>query len=88
MELKKFWLSLPTGERRAFAKSCGTSEAHMNNCAYGKTVGPTLAVSIEQATHKAVTRPELRPNDWHLIWPELLEKYPHLIPKEADKEAA
>ncbi|MEZ0231881.1 MAG: transcriptional regulator [Methylophilaceae bacterium] len=30
--------------------------------------------SIELATNGKVTRPELRPDDWKLIWPELLEK--------------
>ena len=29
------------------------------------------AVAIEQATKGAVTRKDLRPDDWHLIWPEL-----------------
>jgi DNA-binding transcriptional regulator YdaS (Cro superfamily) len=27
--------------------------------------------AIEQATNGQVTRQELRPDDWHLIWPEL-----------------
>lgn len=30
--------------------------------------------AIERATGGAVTRKELRPDDWHLIWPELAEK--------------
>lgn len=29
-------------------------------------------VAIEQATHKAVTRKDLRPDDWAAIWPELV----------------
>ena len=29
--------------------------------------------AIERVTHGRVTRQELRPNDWHLIWPELKE---------------
>lgn len=28
-------------------------------------------VSIEQATDGEVSRKDLRPDDWHLIWPEL-----------------
>lgn len=28
---------------------------------------------IEAATNGAVTRKDLRPNDWHEIWPELAE---------------
>jgi len=31
-------------------------------------------VLIEQATNGVVTRKDLRPDDWHLIWPELAEK--------------
>lgn len=30
--------------------------------------------AIEKATDGAVTRKDLRPDDWHLIWPELTEK--------------
>lgn len=29
-------------------------------------------VAIERATSGAVTRLDLRPNDWHRIWPELI----------------
>jgi DNA-binding transcriptional regulator YdaS (Cro superfamily) len=30
-------------------------------------------VAIEQVTNGAVTRKDLRPDDWHLIWPELVD---------------
>ncbi len=30
--------------------------------------------AIEAATNGAVTRRDLRPDDWHLIWPELAEQ--------------
>ena len=29
---------------------------------------------IELVTNGEVTRKDLRPNDWHLVWPELSEK--------------
>lgn len=29
--------------------------------------------AIEQATNGSVTRKDLRPDDWHLIWPELAD---------------
>lgn len=32
---------------------------------------PENCVAIEQATAGAVTRRDLRPHDWHRIWPEL-----------------
>lgn len=41
---------------------------------------PILCVAIERATCGAVTRRDLRPDDWHLIWPELAEQP---APKEA-----
>lgn len=33
-------------------------------------------VDIERATNGAVTRRDLRPDDWQRIWPELAEKEP------------
>jgi len=30
-------------------------------------------VAIERATGGVVTRKDLHPNDWHLIWPELVD---------------
>ncbi len=30
--------------------------------------------AIERATDGQVTRKDLRPDDWHLIWPELAQK--------------
>ena len=59
--------------RDAFAMRCGTTLGHMTNVAYGYTpCAPELAVSIEQESGRAVTRPELRPDDWQRIWPELI----------------
>ena len=37
-------------------------------------IPPIRCVQIEQATEGCVTRKDLRPNDWHLIWPELVEQ--------------
>lgn len=34
---------------------------------------PVYCVAVERVTEGAVTRRDLRPNDWHLIWPELAE---------------
>lgn len=36
------------------------------------TPAPERCVSIERATNAQVTRRDLRPADWHLIWPELV----------------
>ncbi len=34
-------------------------------------VSAQAAVRIEQVTGREITRPELRPDDWQKIWPEL-----------------
>lgn len=41
-----------------------------------RPVPPKQCVRIEQLTAGAVTRRELRPDDWHAIWPELAEQQP------------
>ncbi len=43
---------------------------------------PLNCTAIERATGGVVTRRDLRPDDWHLIWPELVSKE-HPAPKEA-----
>lgn len=47
----------------------------------GRKVPVEHCVSIEQKTNGVVTRKELRPDDWHLIWPELVGDEP-LAPSE------
>lgn len=75
MELKKYFFDLPVDDRQAFAESVGTTPKHLTNVSYGyKILDEKVCVAIEQRTGKIVTRQELRPNDWHLIWPELAEK--------------
>jgi len=37
-----------------------------------RTVPPHLCPAIERWSDGAVRRWHLRPNDWHLIWPELV----------------
>lgn len=39
-------------------------------------------VEIERATDGAVTRMDLRPTDWHRIWPELAAAHPDRVPAE------
>lgn len=40
---------------------------------------PAWCVAIELATEGAVTRRELRPNDWQQIWPELVALNPQKL---------
>lgn len=39
----------------------------------GRRPSPENCTGIEAATEGLVTRRDLRPDDWHLIWPELKE---------------
>lgn len=75
MQLKDFIKSLSDDADAAFAVECRTSLGHLRNVGYGlRVANPELCVSIERASNGAVTRQELRPEDWHRIWPELAEQ--------------
>lgn len=39
----------------------------------GRLPGAAHSVAIEKATDGAVRRWDLRPDDWHRIWPELID---------------
>ncbi|MBW8072895.1 MAG: hypothetical protein GJU77_04315 [Ferrovum sp.] len=44
----------------------------ISNWSKGKRPVPiSRCIAIERATEGAVTRRDLRPDDWHMIWPEL-----------------
>lgn len=50
----------------------GVSPSYLRLIAYGhKRPSAKAAALIELATRGTVTRQSLRPDDWHLIWPEL-----------------
>ncbi len=61
----------------AFAKALGVSQGLVTQWVAGKTrITEKRAVQIEKFTGREVTRQELRPKDWHLIWPELATQPP------------
>lgn len=71
MELKT-WLSAGSGRVAALARELRLPQSFVSNMGTGKKPIPVLHMArIERATHGAVTRAEMRPNDWHEIWPEL-----------------
>lgn len=57
----------------AFGKTIGVSQPIMSGWVNGGSVPEKRAVQIERATGGAVTRIDLRPNDWREIWPELAD---------------
>jgi len=73
MDLKSFLRNFTPEERDAFAVQSGTTLAHLNNVAYAqRTASAALAMQIEIASCRVVTRRDLRPTDCELIWPELI----------------
>lgn len=64
--------------------------AYLSQMANGvRPIGPVYAVDIERLSAGEVRRWELRPDDWHRIWPELIgaEGAPAL-PTEEARDAA
>lgn len=61
------------GSARALAKSLGVADAMVSQWKSGqKRPSPAMASAIERETAGAVRRWDLRPDDWHRIWPELI----------------
>lgn len=71
MDLLTYLRTLSVAELEAFALKVGTTVGHLRNIAYqGRKASAALAMQIELETKGAVSRRELRPDDWHLIWAE------------------
>ncbi len=76
-DLRSYLNSLPRGGVQQFAAKCMVSEVYIFQIAArqgGREPSPELCVRIEKCSNGRVGRPVLRPNDWHLIWPELITR--------------
>lgn len=86
-KLLQFFNSLGVDGRADFLVSARTSEGYLRKaCSVGQTLGPALCSAIERASDGAVTRQDLRPNDWQDIWPEL-QSPPQRLPPAAVSSA-
>jgi DNA-binding transcriptional regulator YdaS (Cro superfamily) len=75
MDLKAYTEKLPHGGTTALAERLGISRVYLSQLSArqrGREPSPELCVQIEIATEHAVHRWDLRPDDWHRIWPELI----------------
>lgn len=71
MDLKTY---LKTHKQVELARVLGVTQGAVHQWANGLTaVAIERCVPIERATDGAVTRRDLRPNDWRDIWPELVD---------------
>ena len=75
MKLRAFLDGLPRGGIAEFAGEVGITPIYLSQLAAelkDRVPSPELCVLIERATSRKVMRWDLRPKDWHLIWPELI----------------
>jgi DNA-binding transcriptional regulator YdaS (Cro superfamily) len=74
-KLLAYLKTISKDDQASFAGRCGTSVGYIRKaCSRKQRIGAEICVAIEQATEGAVTRRDLRPDDWFLIWPELAER--------------
>lgn len=72
MDLKTY-ISAERGRAAALAADLGVSPSYLSQMANGQApISPERCVEIWQKTGGAVTRQDLKPNDWPRIWPELI----------------
>jgi len=78
MKLKEY-LSSADQSATHFAEQIGTSPAFLYQVSTGRRSCPVQWVkTIKGLTNGAVSEIDLRPDDWHLIWPDLS----HLAPQK------
>lgn len=71
MQLKT-WITEKRGRSVELARALGVVPPVVSDWLTGKRPVPLeRCTAIEVATGGQVTRRDLRPADWHLIWPEL-----------------
>lgn len=66
------YLDSQYGRQSQLARSIGVTPVELHDWKKGNAPVPVKAcVAIEQQTNGAVSRKDLRPDDWMQIWPEL-----------------
>lgn len=82
--LHAYLTTLTLAERIQFAEGCKTSYGYLRKAISVKQIlGPELCVAIERATDGQVTRQDLRPEDYWLIWPDLPAPRPEPVKEGA-----
>ena len=77
MNLSQYFEARGRGAATQLAEVIGAHSSDLSNWTTGQRPVPVkFAVAIEAATDKVVTREDLFPTDWHLIWPELVNRQP------------
>lgn len=85
MNLRTYLDTLPRGGITEFSEKVGIKPVYLSQLAAkqdGRVPSPELCVVLWNSSGKKITREELRPDDYHLIWPDLAKV------KRAEKAAA
>lgn len=70
-------IEMTAAERQRVAAAVGLDEQYLYQCLSGRRAVPIHhCLPIEQATDGRVSRRDLRPKDWHRIWPDLVAAAP------------
>ena len=89
MELLKTWLSAERGRGVRLAAHLHVPPSFVAKMASGdKSIPLEHASAIERFTAGAITRRDIRPDDWQDIWPELAESEPKPTPAPAHQAQA
>lgn len=75
MNLRTYLDNRPRGGLTELAGRLGISTVYLSQLSVrqdGRVPSPELAVQIAKETGNVVARWDLRPEDWHRIWPELI----------------
>lgn len=71
-QLTLYLNGLTKQEQADFAERCGTTVGYMRKvCSVGGLLREKVCALAEVHSGSAVTRKDLRPDDWADIWPEL-----------------
>lgn len=77
------------GQKSALARVIGVPAILVTQWSLGQRPVPIARCkAIEDATDGAVTRRDLRPDDWHEIWPELVISEPNQALPSASRPPA
>lgn len=72
MKLSDYLNQLERGGKSAFARKIGAHASDLSDWSSGgRQIPVRYCPAIERESGGAVTRPELRPTDWCIYWPEL-----------------
>ncbi len=67
-------MSMSAAERKQIADELGLNEQYLYQCLTGRaSMEAKEAVRVEELSGRRLRRWQLRKNDWHKIWPELVK---------------